>query len=29
MKSYKMDVLIHVHGDSLEEVIIKMDLMGI
>jgi hypothetical protein len=25
----KMDALIHVHGDSLEEVIIKMDLMGI
>lgn len=25
----KMDALIHVHGDSLEEVIIKMDLIGI
>lgn len=25
----KMDALIHVHGDSLEEVIINMDLMGI
>jgi phage repressor protein C with HTH and peptisase S24 domain len=25
----KMDALIHVHGDSLEEIILKMDLMGI
>ena len=25
----KMDALIHIHGDSLEEIIIKMDLMGI
>ena len=25
----KMDALIHVRGDSLEEVIIKMDLLGI
>lgn len=25
----KMDALLHIHGNSLEEVIIKMDLMGI
>ena len=25
----KMDALMRIHGDSLEEIIIKMDLMGI
>jgi hypothetical protein len=25
----KMDALLHIHGNSLEEIILKMDLMGI